>query len=70
VWRKYVGFFVLYRAAALEVAKGNEDQESGYGLGGRHGNCHPVPILADSLARSQCEAGQKEIDMAILRGRM
>jgi hypothetical protein len=51
VWREFDGFYVLYTAAALKIAKGKEVKLL-------------VVILAEGMAGSQRESGQKEIETA------
>jgi len=51
VWREFDGFYVLYTAAALKIAKGKEVE-------------FLVVILAEGVAGSQRESGQKEIETA------
>ncbi|MGF6203436.1 hypothetical protein [Pseudomonas laurylsulfatiphila] len=51
MWREFDGFYVLYTAAALKIAKGKEVK-------------FLVVILAEGVAGSQRESGQKEIETA------
>lgn len=51
MWREFDGFYVLYTAAALKIAKGKEVE-------------FLVVILAEGVAGSQRESGQKEIETA------
>ncbi|MNN80738.1 hypothetical protein D3C81_1974950 [compost metagenome] len=64
MWREFDGFYVLYTAAALKTAKGKEVKRLVvvFTLGCRLSD--PRLILADGVAGSQREAGQKEIEMA------
>jgi len=64
VWREFDGFYVLYTAAALKIAKGKEVKFLVVVSTGGRRLSHPRPILADGVAGSQREAGQKEIEMA------
>ena len=50
MWREFDGFYVLNTAAALKIAKGKEE--------------FLVLILAEGVAGSQRESGQKEIETA------
>jgi hypothetical protein len=60
VWREFDGFYVLYTAAALKIAKDKEVKRLVvvFIVGCRLS--HPRLILADCVAGSQREAGQKE----------
>ena len=51
MWREFDGFYVLYTAAALKIAKGKEVK-------------FLVVILAEGVTGSQRESGQKEIETA------